>query len=133
MLQRALSKAKREGGKKVPINFQVPGELKEQFEELCKKNGVSITSMLTGLMETAIEEAQGIYYEVDASSLLSLHNRMKEINNDLEAFYQHYGFPFDPAKVEDKHYFDFKNLIDEKERINHIIKMSGGLNHDSDH
>ena len=95
MLNRALSKAKREGGKKVPINFQVPGELKEQFEELCKKNEVSITSMLTGLMETAIEEAQGIYYEVDASSLLALHNRMKEVNDKLEAFYQHYGFPFD--------------------------------------
>jgi len=79
MLTRALSKAKKEGGKKVPINFQVPIDLKEQFEELCKKNEVSLTSMLIGLMETAIEEAQGIYFNLDAAALLSINNRILKL------------------------------------------------------
>lgn len=86
MLQRALTKAKREGGKKVSINFQVPIELKNQFDVLCKDGGVSQTSMLTALMETAIEEAQGIHYELDAGALLSMNNRINEIEKELSEY-----------------------------------------------
>ena len=89
MLNRALSKAKKEGGKKIPINFQVPGELKEQFENLCKKNEVSVTSMLTGLMETALEEAQGIYFELTPDSLLTINNRMVELEKFIREVEQH--------------------------------------------
>lgn len=88
MLNRALSKAKKEGGKKIPINFQVPSELKSDFEDLCKKNEVSVTSMLTGLMETAIEEAQGIFYEIDAGSMLSINNRIDELIKIIDSFYE---------------------------------------------
>ena len=83
MLNRALSKAKKEGGKKVPINFQVPSELKEQFENLCKRNEVSLTSMLNGLMETAMEEAEGIYFELDTEGLLSINNRILQLEKTI--------------------------------------------------
>jgi len=87
MLSRALEKAKKEGGKKVPINFQVPSGLKSDFEDLCKKNEVSVTSMLTGLIETAIEEAQGIFYDIDAASMISMNNRINELNEIIDKFY----------------------------------------------
>jgi len=88
MLNRALSKAKKEGGKKIPINFQVPIELKSDFEDLCKKNSVSITSMLIGLMETAIEEAQGVFYDINIESMLAINNRINELNKILDNFYE---------------------------------------------
>lgn len=131
MLSRALDKAKKEGGKKIPINFQVPGELKEQFDNLCKKNEVSVTSMLTGLMETALEEAQGIYYDLDANSLLSMNNRLMDIEKKLNSFYKQYGFPFHAESVDEKDYFNFKNLINEKERLNFIFKKFQGEDYDS--
>jgi hypothetical protein len=86
MLRKALEKAKREGGKKVPINFQVPSDLKDEFDGMCKRQGVSITSMLTALMETAIDEAKGIYAELDAESLLGLNNRIKELKGEIFKF-----------------------------------------------
>ena len=133
MLNRALSKAKKEGGKKVPINFQVPGGIKEQFENLCKKNEVSITSMLTGLMETALEEAEGIYYELDSNSLLSLNNRLAEVEKELDEFYKNYGFPFNRESVEDQDYLRFNNLINEKDRINLIFKKYAGDEYDNNY
>ena len=35
--------------------------------------------MLIGLMETAIEEAQGTYFELNADSLLTINNRIIEL------------------------------------------------------
>jgi len=87
MLNRALEKAKRDGGKKIPINFQVHTELKSDFENLCKEHSVSITSMLTGLMETAIEESKGIYYEINADSLLSTYHRIIELKTKIDDYY----------------------------------------------
>lgn len=133
MLYRVLDKAKKEGGKKIPINFQVPSELKERFEELCKKNEVSITSMLTGLMETAIEEAQGIYFELDAQSLLAINNQIKEIENELDGmsdFIMHKGEPLrvpDLRAPEDLVYYEEKR--DELLRLTKIFKNFKGSNH----
>ncbi len=133
MLNRALSKAKKEGGKKVPINFQVPSDLKEQFENLCKKNEVSITSMLAGLMETVLEEAEGIYYELDSNSLLSMNNRLAEVEKELDKFYKNYGFPFNRESVKDQDYLKFNNLINEKDRINLIFKKYAGDEYDNNY
>ena len=87
MLSRALSKAKKEGGKKVPINFQVPSQLKEDFEHLCKTNEVSLTSMLIALMETAIEEAQGVYFEMNPDVLITLNNKIEELESFIDLHY----------------------------------------------
>ena len=87
MLSVALAKAKKDGGKKVAINFQVPIETKEEFEKLCKLNGVSVTSMLNGLIETALDEAQGVYFELTPETLLSLNNRIKELEKELSEYF----------------------------------------------
>jgi len=56
MLEKALKKAKKDEVTKVPINFQAPIDLKEDFEKMCKSHKVSVTSMLISLMEVALEE-----------------------------------------------------------------------------
>ena len=135
MLNRALEKAKKEGGKKVPINFQVPSDLKEEFENLCKKNGVSVTSMLTALMETALDEAKGIYYELDANSLLSINHRILEIEKELDSFYHHFGL--DENEIikgigsNPEHYLEYMSSKNELSRLTKIFEMYKGKENDS--
>jgi hypothetical protein len=88
MFTRALNKAKRDGKKKIPINFQVHQEIKSDFEKLCKDHNVSLTSMLTGLMETSLEESQGIYHDLDAQGMLSMHYRINELTKEVNSYYQ---------------------------------------------
>lgn len=90
MLFRAISLAKKEG-KKVPVNFQVYPELKESFETLCKKNNVSVTGMLTALMEASIEESKGIYFNLDVKSLMQMNQRILEIEKELNGKYHWEG------------------------------------------
>ncbi len=135
MLNRALDKAKKEGGKKVPINFQVPSDLKEQFENLCKKNEVSVTSMLTALMETALDEAKGIYYELDANSLLSINHRIIEIEKELDSVYRHYGLDENDIIVglahSPEHYLEYMSWKNELNRLTKIFEMYEGKEDDS--
>ena len=85
MLFRAISLAKKEG-KKVPVNFQVYPELKEEFELLCKKNNVSVTGMLTALMEASIEESKGIYFNLDVKALMQMNQRILEIDKEINEY-----------------------------------------------
>lgn len=57
MFNQALIKAKRGDDKKATINFQLSFSLKDEFDKLCKDNNISVTSMLSAMIETAIEES----------------------------------------------------------------------------
>ena len=83
MLERALMKAKRGEEKKVSINYQVPSSLKEDFDKLCKDNNVSVTAMLNSLMEVALEEHQGLAYDLKSTS--SLIQDLEKAEAELEA------------------------------------------------
>lgn len=124
MLFRAISLAKKEGSKKVPINFQVYPELKDAFESLCRQNNVSLTSMLTALMETAIEEAKGIYFNLDVNALMQINQRILEIEKELASKYHWEG---DEYVLNDELQFDQKerayvmSLENEKSRLQDVI------------
>jgi len=132
MLSRALTKAKKEGGKKVAINFQVPINLKEDFEKLCKKNEVSVTSMLIGLIETALEEAEGVYFELTPDALLTLHNRINTLDKEIDSYYIVEGSPGNERKI--PRFYDYppheaeieadelRQLELERDRLNIIFK-----------
>ena len=60
VLSSALGLAKGNDETKVGISVQIPKSLKEDFEELCKKNGVSMASMLQALVQIAVNEDKGI-------------------------------------------------------------------------
>jgi hypothetical protein len=44
--------------------------------------------MLTGLMETSLEESQGIYHDLDAQGMLSMHYRINELTKEVNSYYQ---------------------------------------------
>lgn len=59
LLKKSLQKAKRNEDEKVGLNIKVPIGMKNEFDELCKQHGVSMTSMMLSLIETIIEESRG--------------------------------------------------------------------------
>ena len=59
-LENALKFAKNIGAEKVPFRFQFPVDIKEDFEELCEKQNVSMTDMILGLIKSAIDEDRGL-------------------------------------------------------------------------
>lgn len=136
MLFRALDLAKKEGSKKVPVNFQVYPELKEEFENLCRINNVSITAMLTALMESSIEEAKGIYFNLDVNALMQINQRIKEIEEELNSKHHWEGDEFvlnyeydNDEKVKAM----LISLENEKMRLERIIttNQNGGVNNES--
>lgn len=55
-----LADAKGSEDKKVGFNLQIPASLKEEFEQFCKNNNVSMTAMLNTLMKTTLQEVKGL-------------------------------------------------------------------------
>ena len=136
MLFRALDLAKKEGSKKVPVNFQVYPELKEEFEKLCKTNNVSITAMLTALMESSIEEAKGIYFNLDVNALMQINQRILEIENELDSMFYTEGEIECFNEKYKSHELAIKKSIsleNEKERLEQVVKtnQNGGNNDES--
>lgn len=87
LLNRALSKAKRTDEEKVGLNIKVPIGLKNEFDELCKENGVSMTSMMLALIETVLDESKGHIQELDAEGLLNLHNQILKLEKEIDLYY----------------------------------------------
>lgn len=135
MLFRALDLAKKEGSKKVPVNFQVYPELKEEFEKLCKTNNVSITAMLTALMEASIEEAQGIYFHLDVNTLMQINQRILEIEKQIKSMCYVVDDVWDMHDEYNNEYGRqlLDSLENEKVRLERILKtnQNGGTNDES--
>lgn len=86
MLNSALGLAKGNDETKVGISVQIPKSLKEDFEELCKKNGVSMASMLQALVQIAVNEDKGI--DTHLVMVSSDENYKKELfDSYLQDFY----------------------------------------------
>ncbi len=135
MLFRALDLAKKEGSKKVPVNFQVYPELKEEFETLCKTNNVSITAMLTALMQSSIEEAKGIYFNLDVNALMKVNQRILEIEKQISSMCYVVDDVWDMQdKYNNEHGRELlSSLENEKARLERIVStnQNGGINNES--
>ncbi|MFW3441802.1 hypothetical protein ACN9J6_09740 [Aliarcobacter butzleri] len=59
-LDSAIKFAKNASAEKVPFRFQFPVDTKQEFEDLCEKYGVSMTDMILGLIQSAIDEDKGL-------------------------------------------------------------------------
>lgn len=98
MLYNALQKAKKTEDKKVAINIQVPSNLKEKFDELCKEEGVSITAFICALMEGAIEEKYGnSQYQ---TSTMELINKLEKHISERDTFSQLANQGAEPHQVD---------------------------------
>jgi len=56
MLKKAIELAKGTEEPKVGLSVQVPKNLKDEFEKICKTNDVSMSSMLLSLIQVAVNE-----------------------------------------------------------------------------
>lgn len=82
---RVLDIAKGSEEKKVGFNLQIPSSRKEEVEEFCKNNSVSMTSFINGLLQAAMEEVKrNPFYQ---ESTLQLGEKLENLSwklSDLE-------------------------------------------------
>lgn len=74
MLNKAIELAKGNEEPKVGLSVQVPKSLKDEFENICKENNVSMSSMLLSLIQVAvdeIDEKENVILDIN-KSLLSI-------------------------------------------------------------
>lgn len=68
---RALDIAKGSEEKKVGFNLQIPSSRKEEVEEFCKINGVSMTAFINGLLQASMEEVKRSQYYQESTLQIS--------------------------------------------------------------
>ncbi|WP_294956989.1 hypothetical protein [Sulfurovum sp.] len=111
-LEKALNKAKRTDEEKVGLNIKVPVGLKNEFEEVCKKHGVSMTSMMLSLIETIVDESHGIRDAKEIEFQRLLNDRISLLNEQIK----HFEDNVDPE------YFDnYKSMQSERSRLELLL------------
>lgn len=95
LLEKSLQKAKRTEDEKVGLNIKVPIGMKNEFDELCKQHGVSMTSMMLSLIETIIEESRG---NIDAREL-EFKRLANQAISDNEEWCEHFLNNVDPDHI----------------------------------
>ncbi len=83
MYKKALNNARGKDQKKVGFNLQVPVDLKIEFENMCKEDGVSMTSMLNSLMEVSLEERNSEKYENIRNDIDTLNRIFDNLSPEL--------------------------------------------------
>lgn len=76
MLEKAIKLAKGTEEPKIGLSVQVPKSLKDEFENICKENNVSMSSMLLSLIHVAVDESK------------SNNKSISEIQSELSKLYQ---------------------------------------------
>jgi len=132
MIKAVLDFAKRESGKKAPINFQVLANKKKVLDNLCKIHGITLTGLMNGLIDVVIQEFEGMYQEISADSLLKLHNRINQINkelSELRSALEHNKQTVSEILINDDldEIISYKDLMEEKKRIETIFEVQGRL------
>lgn len=79
-LESALKFAKNVNAEKVPFRFQFPVDTKREFEALCEKNGVSMTDMVLGLINSALDEDKGL----TNVSVVNIINKIEELEKSYD-------------------------------------------------
>ena len=111
-LDKALNKAKRTDEEKVGLNIKVPIGLKNEFEEVCKKHGVSMTSMMLSLIETIIDESNGIRDARDIEFQRLINNQISLLDEHIKYF---------EKNVDPDHFDDYKSMQAERSRLELLL------------
>lgn len=98
-IKKAFRNARSMEEEKVGLNIKVPISLKNDFEEACKNNGASMTSMMLSLIKMTVEEYQ--------ESKLDPAETMARIA-ELEEYFENYQGP--ESQADEREYY--KNKYD---------------------
>jgi len=95
-LKKALSMAKRTNEETVGFSFKMPISLKNEFEALCKKNSVTMTSMILASVYNMVDESidNNTYESID-----DLTDKIIRMNQLIEAGIDGSDLGFDPRDV----------------------------------
>lgn len=85
-LESALKFAKNANAEKVPFRFQFPVDIKQEFETLCEKHGVSMTDMLLGLINSALDEDKGL----TNVSVVNIINKIEDLEKEYDSLVKLY-------------------------------------------
>ncbi len=96
-IKKAFRNARSMEEEKVGLNIKVPISLKNDFEEACKNNGASMTSMMLSLMKITVEEYQ--------ESQLDPAEAMARIA-ELKEYFEHYEGP--ESRKDEREYYKNK-------------------------
>ena len=111
-IDRALAKAKSTDGEKVGLNIKVPIGLKNEFDAVCKKNGVSMTSMMLSLIETVIDESKGIQDAKEIEFQRLLRNRISFLTEQIQYF---------ESNVDPDYFEDYQNNQAERSKLECLL------------
>lgn len=86
MLSKAIKLAKGTEEPKIGLSVQVPKSLKDEFENICKENNVSMSSMLLSLIQVAIDESKNENRSIGAikAELSALYASRKSIEEVMD-------------------------------------------------
>ncbi len=98
MLKEILNKVKRTDGEKVSFTVKLPIVLKKDFEKLCKKNQVPMTSVLVELIEQVIQEDRNDDVNESINDLQSI---IISSNQMIESGLDESDVGFNPIEVRD--------------------------------
>jgi hypothetical protein len=82
MRDKILSKLNKESTKKVVMNFNIAKDLKHSFEDSCKYDGVTMSSVLIAMIETYIEDVNESRYADIRASMENMEALKKKIIGD---------------------------------------------------
>ncbi len=131
MLNKAIKLAKGTEEPKIGLSVQVPKSLKDDFENICKENNVSMSSMLLSLIQVAVDEIkekENLIAEME-KALAQLENKRQM----LKKVYAKSGL--DELEMEDGSIMyikkDLESLNHEIESlendIGNLLSMKGGI------
>lgn len=131
MLSKAIKLAKGTEEPKIGLSVQVPKSLKDDFENICKENNVSMSSMLLSLIQVAVDEIkekENLISEME-KTLAQLENKQQM----LKKVYAKSGL--DELEMEDGSIMyikkDLESLNHEIESlendIGNLLSMKGGI------
>lgn len=131
MLNKVIKLAKGTEEPKIGLSVQVPKSLKDDFENICKENNVSMSSMLLSLIQVAVDEIkekENLIAEME-KTLAQLENKQQM----LKKVYAKSGL--DELEMEDGSIMyikkDLESLNHEIESlendIGNLLSMKGGI------
>ncbi|MDQ1339566.1 MAG: hypothetical protein QG567_718 [Campylobacterota bacterium] len=83
MLKNAINIAKGADEEKVPVSLKIPKSLKDEFEVLCKNEGVSMNSMFCALAQLAVTENKG---GADKNDVLEIDRKIEQLQEEVNDY-----------------------------------------------
>lgn len=97
MLSKAIRLAKGTEEPKIGLSVQVPKSLKVEFENICIKNGISMSSMLLSLIQVAVDE--DLIADKNVDTVSSLQSTLMTMNELIENNVDESDVGFNPIVV----------------------------------